>query len=596
MAIKCRFKSEIDYFVIPIEGASISVRELKDSIIKFKRLDRGKDFDVVLTNVQSNEDYDDEAALISRHMAVIVRRVPGLPRMPIVPNHVEEAHGHARGCEHDVQGPMMANHGFGHLETPPQGYVCHRCGVAGHFIHHCPTNGDPEFDNKRFTPQFRNLSPMPMSTSNGSCVLQSGVVSARPDEATHLKESGSLSSSRSVSGLPPELHCPLCKEVMKDAVFTSNCCFNSFCDKCIREHIISNLTCMCGSTNILVDSLVPNKTLRDTINRMLESASHSSGDSKSVVQDPSSVCDVQQAPPTISLPISSEDENREIFMEDVPDVKEKDNHCMLNAAVQNLEDAVKKSNVSDVTAEDVNVKETTAKENAAMTEQIHGIMLNAGQGEKKKKKGETKILQPGNAASMQWSYPAMPSDPSSHYQYWGNDALPWEMNHFVQAFSGVTPYMDYQQFQHQYSFGAQGYKLPYGPYLPQRDISELPMNKKAINQEQPVNSADNADMVEPRNSLHDKGLSSLVQTERDYFSRKPARMAWQVLSRERKHHSPHRSPHRRQIDCQSNHSAHPYNDHAEELNKRKSSAHSHILVTDSERPNWSNKKRKYQTH
>lgn len=55
MAIKCRFKSEIDYFVIPIEGASISVRELKDSIIKFKRLDRGKDFDVALTNVQSNE-------------------------------------------------------------------------------------------------------------------------------------------------------------------------------------------------------------------------------------------------------------------------------------------------------------------------------------------------------------------------------------------------------------------------------------------------------------------------------------------------------------------------------------------------------------
>ncbi|KAH7655541.1 Cellulose synthase protein [Dioscorea alata] len=241
---------------------------------------------------------------------------------------------------------------------------------VGHFIHHCPTNGDPEFDNKRFRSQFRNLSPMLMSTSNGSCVLESGVVSARPDEATHLKESGSLSSTRSVPGLPPELHCPLCKEVMKDAV--------------LQTTVVSTVSV----TN--------------------------------------------QAPPTISFPVSSEDENREIFMEDVPDVKENDNHCTVDATVQNLEHAVKKSNVSDVTAQDVNVKEMAAKENAAMTKQIHGIMLNAGQ----------------VAASMQWSYPAMPSEP-------------WEMNHFLQAFNGLTPYMDYQQFQPQYSFGTQGYKLPY---------------------------------------------------------------------------------------------------------------------------------------
>ncbi|KAH7669423.1 Zinc finger RING/FYVE/PHD-type protein [Dioscorea alata] len=281
---------------------------------------------------------------------------------------------------------MIANHSFRCLETPPEGYVCHRCGFVGHFIHHCPTNGDPEFDNKRFRSQFRNLSPMLMSTSNGSCVLKSGVVSARPDEATHLKESGSLSSTRSVPGLPPELHCPLCKEVMKDVV--------------LQTTVVSTVSV----TN--------------------------------------------QAPPTISFPVSSEDENREIFMEDVPDVKENDNHCTVDATVQNLEDAIKKSNVSDVIAQDVNVKEMAAKENAAMTKQIHGIMLNAGQGEKKKK-GETKILQPGNvAASMQWSYPAMPSEP-------------WEMNHFLQAFNGLTPYMDYQQFQPQYSFGTLGYKLPY---------------------------------------------------------------------------------------------------------------------------------------
>ena len=38
----------------------------------------------------------------------------------------------------------------------------------------------------------------------------------------------------------------------------------------IRDHIISNSRCVCGATNILVDALFPNKTLRDTINLILE--------------------------------------------------------------------------------------------------------------------------------------------------------------------------------------------------------------------------------------------------------------------------------------------------------------------------------------
>ena len=52
------------------------------------------------------------------------------------------------------------------------------------------------------------------------------------NRAAFDKEFEGLPSTRSVGDLPPELHCPLCKEVMKDAVLTSKCCFMSFCDKC----------------------------------------------------------------------------------------------------------------------------------------------------------------------------------------------------------------------------------------------------------------------------------------------------------------------------------------------------------------------------
>ncbi|KAL4332129.1 hypothetical protein GQ457_07G014660 [Hibiscus cannabinus] len=31
---------------------------------------------------------------------------------------------------------------------PPEGYICHRCHVSGHYIQHCPVNVDPEIDTR----------------------------------------------------------------------------------------------------------------------------------------------------------------------------------------------------------------------------------------------------------------------------------------------------------------------------------------------------------------------------------------------------------------------------------------------------------------
>ncbi|KAI3960011.1 hypothetical protein MKW98_016735 [Papaver atlanticum] len=50
----------------------------------------------------------------------------------------------------------------------------------------------------------------------------------------------------------------MCKDVMRFAVHTSKCCFQSFCDGCVD----------------------PNKTIRDTIDRYIESGNTSSGNTK----------------------------------------------------------------------------------------------------------------------------------------------------------------------------------------------------------------------------------------------------------------------------------------------------------------------------
>jgi hypothetical protein len=96
-------------------------------------------------------------------------------------------------------------------KIPPPGYICYRCRIPGHFIHRCPSIGDPKCDNNKM---LCSLVPV-VTPVNG--ILDS-LVPASPVSA--------------VDDLPAELHCRLCKKVMRDAVLTSKCCFDSFCDRC----------------------------------------------------------------------------------------------------------------------------------------------------------------------------------------------------------------------------------------------------------------------------------------------------------------------------------------------------------------------------
>ncbi|TXG61055.1 hypothetical protein EZV62_012418 [Acer yangbiense] len=95
MAVYYRFKSARGFDSISMDGPLISVGTLKEKIYESKHLG-GTDSDLLVTNAQTNEEYTG-AMLIPRNTSVLIRRVPGRPRM---------------------------------LEPqPPQGYVCHRCKV-----------------------------------------------------------------------------------------------------------------------------------------------------------------------------------------------------------------------------------------------------------------------------------------------------------------------------------------------------------------------------------------------------------------------------------------------------------------------------------
>lgn len=64
MAVYYKFKSARDYDSIAMDGPFISVGILKEKIFESKHLGRGTDFDLVVTNAQTNEGWFDLVLVI----------------------------------------------------------------------------------------------------------------------------------------------------------------------------------------------------------------------------------------------------------------------------------------------------------------------------------------------------------------------------------------------------------------------------------------------------------------------------------------------------------------------------------------------------
>ncbi|CAM0955825.1 unnamed protein product [Alopecurus aequalis] len=274
MAVYYRYRSGVDTFSLPVAAPSVSVGELKRLIMGTSRhghgrtRGRGPREGIAISDAQTGEEYTDDNALVLRNSTIVVRRVAGPPADTIVAPSIQRLKANQVGggsssdsaasrsssedddeakaisavidaAELKWEGPSRyghrgaANHGRA-LPLPPAGYVCRRCRVPGHFIQHCPTNGDPRFD-----------------LGKARTVLPEAPADDDDDD-----------------GVPADLHCKICKKVMVDAVMTSKCCFTSFCDRCIRAHIVDNSKCACGA-QARADDLIPNPALRTTISNIL---------------------------------------------------------------------------------------------------------------------------------------------------------------------------------------------------------------------------------------------------------------------------------------------------------------------------------------
>ncbi|KAK7908194.1 hypothetical protein PG985_015497 [Apiospora marii] len=345
-----KFKSQKEPSRVEFDGTGISVWELKRDIIKQSGLGDGTDFDLFIYAEDYSEEYSDDTTIIPRSTTVVARRQPATKpgagraaryvtgKMPVNARNSSRREQHTKAVKPSTAGLAQMSTALTEEEKlaaifqvqsdqwqaqqeemahqapvykpgakkpanvpdhdPPNGYVCFRCGRKGHWIQVCPTNDDPEFDNK---PRVKRTTGIPRSflkTVDKSALQQNegedGVkplaglmvnaegdyVIAEPDKASweqfQAKTKTSAAAQKAASEEDKELEekgllCAVDKKLFIDPMKTP-CCEKTYCNDCITNALIeSDFVCpACQTEGVLIDDLKTNEEASKKIQEYLK--------------------------------------------------------------------------------------------------------------------------------------------------------------------------------------------------------------------------------------------------------------------------------------------------------------------------------------
>ncbi|KAG7506372.1 E3 ubiquitin-protein ligase RBBP6-like [Solea senegalensis] len=322
LCVHYKFFSKLSYNTVKFEGLHITLSQLKKQIMVQERLSPTH-CDLQITDAQSREEYTDGEAHIPIYSSVIVRRVPVLGvksagRAPkIVVSRGERCYTPSptpaesslalplakllktadicdtNASEEDKITAMMHQSSslYGSMyyskrtvRPPPANNTCFRCLKPGHYMKHCPMlmvqvrNGEvpkPVKTSKgiprSFMVKVESGTKGAMLTSTGEYMIPAihAEVYAR-EKKTHTPCAAPSAPPKlpspkvSSHPAPEELLCPICNDLIRDAV-TTPCCGYSYCDECIRTALLDSQkrTCFtCTKSHVSPDHLIPNRFLR----------------------------------------------------------------------------------------------------------------------------------------------------------------------------------------------------------------------------------------------------------------------------------------------------------------------------------------------
>ncbi|KAI0394066.1 DWNN-domain-containing protein [Xylariaceae sp. FL0594] len=346
-----KFKSQKEPTRVEFDGTGISVFELKRDIIVKSGLGDGTDFDLAIYTDDGAEEYDDDTTIIPRSTTVVARRLPpvkpGAGRAArYVSGKMPSSAKNSGRKEAPVKAPKPATTGLSQMSAalteeekmmamfqaeseqwtaqqeemahktavykpgakkpanvpdhePPNGYICYRCGQKGHWIQLCPTNDNPDFDNR---PRVKRTTGIPRSflkTVDKSALQQTGAdgeevkppsglmvnsdgefVIAEPDKASweqfQAKTKSSAAAQKAASAEDKELEeqgllCSIDARMFIDPMKTP-CCEKTYCNDCITNALIeSDFICPgCQTDGVLIDDLKSDEETSARIQQFLK--------------------------------------------------------------------------------------------------------------------------------------------------------------------------------------------------------------------------------------------------------------------------------------------------------------------------------------
>ena len=331
-----RFKSQKSPSRITFDGTGISVFDLKREIILANKLESTADtFELRLSNPDTGEPYDADTEIIPRSSSVIARRVPavrqgsrdsatryvsgslvvnaknaarredfkssgsdttstatdsGPVRIPVGGKATEEdmlnAMFQAQGeqwqktqQEMETKAPVYTPRNvapMGAEKEPPPSYICHRCGQKGHYISHCPTLNDPNWETKRvrrttgIPKSMLRTVEKPADDDSGSYLMDANgqyVVAVADDRSWQDFQKRQLQqTAKAKRQVPEELQDPITHELMVDPR-KMPCCGKTYSDTSIEKALInSEFTCPnCGTEDVYIDQLVVDEEMEEKL-------------------------------------------------------------------------------------------------------------------------------------------------------------------------------------------------------------------------------------------------------------------------------------------------------------------------------------------
>uniref|UniRef100_A0AC34FNU1 E3 ubiquitin-protein ligase RBBP6 n=1 Tax=Panagrolaimus sp. ES5 TaxID=591445 RepID=A0AC34FNU1_9BILA len=328
-SIHYKFGNDVELKRLPFEGIHISLDELKKAISQAEGVNL-EYVDLTLKNADTKRVYEG-SCFVPRNSTVILMRVPratpirmpkvnsneasgavlqkSVDRTPVIA-HInqdifakmseEERLKHVKMISTHKYNPINYNkrsHGFQN-GTVPADFRCHRCGNLGHHPKQCPmvivelisceqnvrkTTGipseelmdvDPGDPNALLHQSGRYVMPILHYKARETRKLVDKALIEREQQLANNKDFTTTSSPTVDEKVPQELECPLCHGLLVDALLAP-CCGESFCAECIQNYMLKCCeneegarcpTCPI-SKPLSVDTLIPNKRIRDAVQR-----------------------------------------------------------------------------------------------------------------------------------------------------------------------------------------------------------------------------------------------------------------------------------------------------------------------------------------